>query len=193
MIKREPIAIAALTLVAVLGWVFCLGSEFAISSLKSEYALLNTRYNSLNEDYIKLSLRYDELNFTYEYIVVNEHLVFENVYSSLISYCRERERDYNFLYYNYNSLKGDYNVMEERYNELSSALSKCGAIAQSAEWVSEDECLKLTSELILVGTSWRTYTVKVTGCNTPISEQSKLYLLKLMVSKPQASLEPLFI
>jgi len=177
MIKKEPIAIAALVMIATLGWVLCLSSEFAISSLKREYTTLNTGFNSLYEDYIKLSEKYDELNFTYEYIVTNEHIMFENVYSSLISFYRERERDFNFLYYNYNSLKEDYNLMKENYNELSLVLREGESIAESAEWISEDDSLKVKSELILAGISWRTYTVKVTVTNIGDGPINKICIL----------------
>ena len=177
MIKKEPIAIAALIMTAVLGWVFCLCSEFALISIKNEYELLNTRFNSIYEDYIKLSEKYDDLNSTYEYIVINEHVMFENVYSSLISFCRERERDYNFLYYSYDSLKEDYDLIKEKYDELSLALMKGKSVAESFKWVSEDKCLKLNSELILLGTYCRTHTVKVTVKNIGDKQINKLCIL----------------
>jgi len=61
------------------------------------------------------------------------------------------------------ALKSKYDSLKEDYDELHSI----GVIAESAEWVLEDERLKVTSELLVPsGTSWWvTYTIRVTIMN----------------------------
>jgi len=65
----------------------------------------------------------------------------------------------------YNRLNSDYSKLTSDYSELKTFLDGTKAIAESAEWVSEDGRLKVTSELILSGTYWVTYTVRVNVTN----------------------------
>lgn len=47
------------------------------------------------------------------------------------------------------TLEGELEALGERYDELYSTIEAGKAIAESAEWISDDERLKVTSELIV--------------------------------------------
>jgi len=70
--------------------------------------------------------------------------------------------DYNRLTTDYSNLEAEKATLEKDYSKLKTFLDGAKAIAESAEWVSEDGRLKVTSEFIISGTY---YTVRVNVTN----------------------------
>jgi len=106
------------------------------SELRTEKEVLETEYSTLENDYLDLEIEKDTLEM--EYSTLNSH--YSTLYSSHIS-------------------------LNEDYDELKSLFEAGEAIAESAEWITEDERLKVTSKLITSGTYWVTYTVSITITN----------------------------
>jgi len=168
--KTSVIAVLCVTTVLFLGlWVNAgqeaqkLGGE--LGELEDDYEKLSRVRTSLEENYSKLRTE-------------KENLETEN--SILEKRCVALKGEWDSLWDTYEILRDqslatlkEYNTLKEKYDELNSTTEAGKAIAESAEWVSEDERLKVKSKLITSGTWFVTYTVRVTVTNigsNPIDE-----------------------
>mgnify|MGYP000215083145 CR=1 FL=1 len=137
MVKRTTLIIVALSVIAVLGWGFWIGLSITtgveIGLLKGEIEALKSAYGSLNASYAELMDSYDELSAKY---------------SELSGKYAKLNLTYTGLKIEYSMLEANYSMLKDDYEELLSIIEKGKAIAKSATWVSEDERLEVTTELI---------------------------------------------
>ena len=162
MFDKKTLMIAVLCVATVLFLGFWSNSALEASTLNSKYVKVVEDYNRLNSDYSKLTSDYSKLN--------SDYLNLEAEKATL-------EHNYSLLYIGYEAQKSTYDTLKEEYDKIVSVSNGAKAIAESAEWVSEDGRLKVTSELIISGTWWTTYTVRVNVTNIGNELISKVYII----------------
>lgn len=164
MIDKKTATIAVLCVTTVL----CLGlwsnSAQEAQRLKGELGTLKDSYDSLNAEYVKIVEDYDRLETVNQGIMEKKTQLLEE-YTALKSEYDSMKNDYSALATSLLNWQRMYTDVKDDYDELKSILEAGEAVAESAEWVSEDERLKVTSKLITSGTYWVTYTVRVTITN----------------------------
>jgi hypothetical protein len=149
MVKMSSLAIILLLVAAIAGWGFWIGlsvsSGAEIASLEIENQALRSQRDSLNASYTALSTDYTRL--------VAEH--------------SKLQADYGALNTDYVSLQADYARLNGTYQSLAADLQSGKALAESATWLSEDERLKVTSEVTpdYLGTYLWGWYIKVTVTN----------------------------
>ena len=118
------------------------------SKLVEENSLLKEENSKLKEDYAKLNQNYSRLKIMYEDLTLEFEKLkdFKSKYERLRSEYKQLKVNYSKL----SALRDDYKKLKEEYEKLEEILRKGEAIATSAEWVSEDKRLKITSELVPV-------------------------------------------
>jgi len=132
------------------------------TSLEENYSELKTEKEDLEKDYTNLEIEKDTLETEYSLIKIE----YESLKADILGLS-------NTL-----SLYSDnYRILKEDYDELNSLFEAGEAIAESAEWVSEDERLNVTSKLITSGTYWITYNVRVTVTNVGDEPIDKVVIL----------------
>jgi len=175
MVDKKTSTIAVLCVITVL----CLGLwsneaqeanrlEGELWELEDDYEKLARLRTSLEGNYSELRTEKDELGADYASLIEDYGEIVDQ-YSSLYSLYDNLEEDFDALKDNYSSLTTShmywqrmYGEVKADYDELNAIFETGGAIAESAEWITEDERLKVTSKLITSGTYWMTYTVRVT-------------------------------
>lgn len=165
---RTATAMAVLTILVLMGWMFWLGTSISISNWMEEYEELNSKYNGLSSEYSRLkserdslqsnyrSLQseYDKLSFSYgalesEYSILRiEHEILGSKHSEIQSeYFLMRssyESEYSKLQSEYSSIKSSYESLMREHEELE----KQYEILKSVSLISEDGRIKVTCELI---------------------------------------------
>lgn len=154
MVDKKTVAIAVMCVVTVL----CLGLW---ANEAQEANRLEGELWELEDDYNKLALVRTSL---------------EENYSELRTEKEDLEKDYS-------DLEVEYSLLKEDYLEVKSIIDTGTAIAKSAEWISEDECLKGTSEVIITRELWiwgiylsSTHTVRVNITNIGDKPIGKVYI-----------------
>lgn len=178
MVDKKTAVIAVLCVVTVL----CLGLwanesqearrlEGELLELEDDYDKLALVRMSLEENYSELKTEKDDLEADHTSLIADHEEIVDQ-YSSLHSLYNTLKEDYDALKDDYSSLTTShmnwqrmYGEVKDDYDELNSLFEAGEAIAESAEWITEDERLKVTSKLITSGTYWVTYTVRVTIVN----------------------------
>lgn len=90
----------------------------------------------------------------------------EDSYDTLNAEHVKLTSDYSDLEAKKTELEDDYSTVKNDYDELNTLFEKGEAIAESSEWVTEDERLKITSKLITSrGRYYVSYRVNVTITN----------------------------
>jgi len=201
-------SIVALAIIAIIGWTFWLGASTYSDSLRNEIISLKTELNSVKEAYNKILeensklLEENSLLEEENSLLKRDYAVLKENYSKLKVMCDrlveelEGVKDFKSRY---EKLKSEYEQLEIKYSKLSALeedyerlkeayeklkenyekiLREGEAIATSAEWISEDKRLKVTSELIPV--FWfgklRGYKVRVTVTNISNEPLGKVWI-----------------
>jgi uncharacterized protein YfcZ (UPF0381/DUF406 family) len=131
------------------------------SNSAQEARTLNSKYVKVVEDYNRLTTDYSNL---------------EAEKASL-------EKDYSKLTSDYSNLEAEKASLEKDYSKLKTFLDGAKAIVESAEWVSEDGRLKVTSELIVVSYQYFgmvvivSYTIRVNVTNIGTEPIDKVVIL----------------
>ena len=164
MVEKKTAVIAVLCVATVL----CLGlwgnADQEARTLKDELGTLEDSYDSLNAEYVKIVEDYDRIEIVNRSITEKKTQLLKE-YTALKSEYDSLKDDILGLTNTLSLYQDNYRTLKEDYDKLHSILEEGEAIAESAEWFSEDECLKVTSKLITSGTYWVTYTVRVTITN----------------------------
>jgi len=154
MLDKKDAAIAILCVTAIL----CLG---LYSNSAQEALRLKGGMRELEDDYDKLSRVRTSL---------------EENYSELRTEKEDLEAEYS-------RLSSDYSKIESDKTSLEKILESGEAITESAEWISDDECLKGTSEVIITRELWvwgiylpDIYTVRVNITNIGDKPIGKVYV-----------------
>lgn len=107
----------------------------------------------------------------------------EGDYEKLASVRTSLEENYSELRTEKEDLEKEYSDLEAEITSLEKILETGKAITESAEWISDDECLKGTSEVIVTRELWiwniylpSTYTVRVNITNIGDKPISKVYI-----------------
>lgn len=159
MVDKKIASIAVLCMATVLFLGLWLSSTQETQRLEGELRELEDNYDKLARVRTSLEENYSELKTEKEKL--------EDDYSALRVDYSKLEEEYSILNSYYESLYSIYNSLKEDYDELHSILEEGRAIAESAEWVSEDKRLKVTSNLTseYLFEEVTGYTVRVTITN----------------------------
>lgn len=165
---RTTAAMAVLTILMLMGWMFWLGTSISMSNwleelnsryngLSSEYSRLKSERESLQSNYRSLQSEYDKLSFSYgalesEYSILRiEHEILGSKHSEIQSEYFLMRSSYESEYSKYSKLQSEYSSIKSSYESLMrehEELEKQYEILKSVSWISEDGRIKVTYELI---------------------------------------------
>ena len=175
MVDKKTAAIAVLCVTTILFLGLWSGADQEartlgekLRGLEESHASLNAEHVKLTSDYSNLEAEKAELGMEYSVLKSEYDSIKENLFDALeeVGLLQIGERlAVKGLTNAFSLYQDNYRTLKEDYDELSSILETGEAMAESAEWVSEDERLKVTSKLITSGTWGVTYTVRVTITN----------------------------
>ena len=137
--------------------------NITISSLNSQIAVKDSEIQSLRSQIDSLNNAIASLNSE----IANKNSEISSLKSQIAN-----------LNYSYLSLKSEYDSVKQDYDKLLSAIEKGEVVAKSATWLSEDERLNVTSEVIpeLFLGELSSYTVKVTVTNVGTEPLSRVLI-----------------
>ena len=172
MVEKKTAVIAVLCVATVL----CIGLwsssaqeaqrlEGKLGELEDDYDKLARVRTNMEENYSELKTEKEDLETEYSVLKDEYDSIKDDLFDALEEAGLLQIGERLGLANAFSLYQDNYRTLKENYDELNALLEEGEAMAESAEWVSEDERLNVTSKLITSGTYWVTYTVRVTITN----------------------------
>ncbi|GAG62051.1 unnamed protein product, partial [marine sediment metagenome] len=172
MVDKKTAAIAALCVITIL----CARAQESnrlkgeLLELEDDYENLARVRTSLEEGYIELRTEKEDLESEHS-TLETDYFTLQREYESLteeidayLDSYRTLTEDYESLTEELDTYLDSYRILKQDYDELNALFEAGEAIAESSEWITEDERLKVTSKLIpdMWDSYLSGYTVRVT-------------------------------